>query len=94
MRYLIWDEKTNALETNLQKERSKGNTTRIVDWYINKLYTINKLNESIKIIDHHDNVSARHYCFNMFIQRLQVEHKHIINFLDINKENFTIKWKN
>lgn len=88
MNWIKWDK-----HTPLQLGRAIGNTTRIVDWYVQTLYNLDKNTEGVEINDHHDNLAARHHCFILLVQRLQVEHKHIINNLKIDKARFRINWK-
>ena len=65
--------------------RMIGNTTRLVDYYIQLLFT----KKEITVRDHHDNNAAHLELFNRIINRMESEHGRLK--LEIHKSNLTIK---
>lgn len=79
----------SLIETN---GRMTGNSTRRIDFYIQKLFT----EKEVKIQDHYPDKKADKYLFNRVLNRLEFEHnlsKRKEQF-EINKLKLTIKFKN
>lgn len=55
-----------------EENRATGRTTRLIDYYIQKLYS--SPNKEIEIIDHWDNIKAHIHLTQMILQRLYAEH--------------------
>ncbi len=73
--------------------RQNGNTTRLVDFYIQELFH----KEIISIFDHHNNtdfeIKGNKYLFDRIVYRLNNEHHNLLSKLNINKNKLTISWK-
>lgn len=70
--------------------RRVGNTTRIVDWTIQKLFE----GEEVECLDHHEygeNRKANSHLMSIILQRLAIEHQIDKNMVIVNKEKQTIK---
>ena len=64
---------TTDLWDNEDSNRATGRTTRLVDYYIQKLF--NNPNEEIEIIDHYDTIKAHIHLTQMILRRLYEEHR-------------------
>lgn len=62
----------SCLWDNNDADRSTGRTTRLVDYYIQELYS--SPNKEIKILDHYDSIKADIHLTQMILQRLYAEH--------------------
>lgn len=60
---------------NDDSNRSTGRTTRLIDYYIQKLF--NNPNKEIEIIDHYDNIKAHIYLTQKMLERLYTEHPRV-----------------
>lgn len=72
-------------------KRRCGNTTRLVDYYIQALFE----REIITIIDHYGSLDIHKYhkgIFNKVVNRINTEHKNIIKKININSKGLTISW--
>lgn len=74
--------------TDFAKRRS-GRTTRLVDYYIQKLFTTGE----IKIKDHHDTEQAHKLIFNKIRRRLSEEHRGVLDNMEVDIWTMTIKRK-
>lgn len=72
-------------------ERKVGNSTRLVDRYIQELF----INKRVKIIDHHydHNNDSNKRLFKIVLRRLDMEHGSIIkeSKVKVDHTNFTIE---
>lgn len=69
--------------------RQNGQTTRLVDEYIQLLFTTGE----IHIQDHYPNRQANENLMERILDRLQHEHRMTKDSLSINRYNFIIKYK-
>ena len=66
---------TPNLWDNEDSNRATGRTTRLVDYYIQKLF--NNPNEEIKIIDHINTQQSNTHLTQLILQRMYNEHRQI-----------------
>ena len=64
---------TTDLWDNEDSNRATGRTTRLVDYYIQKLF--NNPNEEIEIIDHYNIQQSNSHLTQMILRRLYEEHR-------------------
>lgn len=69
--------------------RQNGYTTRLVDEYIQQLFTTGK----IQVKDHYPNISASQDLVSRILNRLQLEHNLTKKDLEVNKNTFEITYK-
>ena len=70
--YIIEDFK---LWNNEESDRATGRTTRLVDYYIQKLF--NNPNSEIKIVDHTNTQQSNTHLTQLVLQRMYNEHRQI-----------------
>lgn len=75
-----------AGEVLLTGLRRSGNSTRLADSYIQKLFT----DGVIKVEDHYPTPEASASLFETIVNRLKMEHPSIVGKLKINKYDLTI----
>ena len=83
----------NDLLGIVNPERRSGNTTRLVDWYIQRIFE----GKEIKVIDHHDDYGNNLSLYNRIIKRLISEHlesKPFDESFTCDKSKLTIKYNN
>lgn len=68
----IYNSTPNLWDDN-NSNRATGRTTRLVDYYIQKLF--NNPNEEIKIIDHYNIQQSNIHLTQMILRRLDNEHR-------------------
>lgn len=94
MKWLIWDRNTNWEETQCSNIRRTGNSTRIIDWYIQKLFTLDKKTTGIEIVDESEKSAANRFMFDNVLRRLQLEHPYTFEkLLHIDLQKGRISWK-
>jgi len=72
----------------MENNRRIGNTTRLVDYYIQHLF--NNPGDEIKIVDHYDVKPAHRYLLDRIINRLQLEHKSRVFIVDYDKNTLLL----
>ena len=70
-------------------ERRTGNTTRIIDWSIQELFT----NGECFVVDHYGTREASIYAYNITLSRLKNEHGLQEKDLILNRGKYRIKLK-
>ena len=83
----------NDLLGIVSPERRSGNTTRLVDWYIQKIFE----GKNIETIDHHNEYGNNRSLYNRIIKRLLSEHlesKPFDESFTCDKVKLTIKYNN
>lgn len=69
-----------------------GNTTRLVDYYVQALFDRNKIIVYESHNNTHSGKKANKELFKRVVRRLEIEHKHILKELEIDKLKLTITW--
>lgn len=72
---------------SIRMERHKGNTTRLADYYIQKLF--DNQGEYVLIMDHFHNTTSDRELIKIITKRLQAEHKGVP--YDVNFSTTSIK---
>lgn len=70
--------------------RRNGNTTRLVDYYIQKLFEGTRV--IINIEDHYLHIKAHEKLIDLIERRITIEHKNLIGKLEFDKDNLKITW--
>lgn len=85
-----------ALEKPEEKyQRMAGNSTRLIDFYIQKLFEVANTRSNIryiKIEDHYDHFRSHDLLFVKVARRLDFEHPNLKDKLKFDKSKRTITW--
>lgn len=81
-------ENTETMKPKITEKRADGNTTRLVDYYIQELF--NNFGNFVIIKDHHDDQRSHKNLLNKVLKRLELEHKNIIVYVNRIKNSITL----
>ncbi len=68
----------------------KGKTTRLIDYYIQKLFILNQ----VEILDHTGNNEDNKILAFKILARLRCEHLHCFDYIEFNRETNILKFNN